>query len=113
MKICHVKEIVTTGNTQRRAFVNGCVRAAIGTVIDGNNRVGGVEVGIPTRYGAVFTCEDELGRLRVPIFRNLEKRRAVECDAGWIPSVFIPGACRDYHHYRNGRGVLVNGRAVL
>jgi len=41
MEICHVKEIVTGGDTERRAFVNGFVCAAIRAVIDGDNRVYG------------------------------------------------------------------------
>ena len=48
MKICCIQEIVTVGDAERSAFVNGAVNAAVRAVIDGDNSVRRIHRRVPT-----------------------------------------------------------------
>jgi len=61
MKICRIQEIVTVGDAQRCAFVNGAVHSAVCSVIHGDNSVRRIQRRVPTRDGAVFTYKNEKG----------------------------------------------------
>ena len=48
MEVCHIQEIVTIGDAQRCAFVNGAVNAAVCAVIHGDNSVRQIQRWVPT-----------------------------------------------------------------
>ena len=48
VKICHIQKIVTVGDAERCAFVNGAVNAAVCAVIDGDDRVRRIQRRVPT-----------------------------------------------------------------
>src|SRR5438093_7940456 len=61
MKIRRIQEIVTVGDAERCAFVNGVANAPVCSVIHGDNSVRRIQRRVPTRDGTVFTYKNENG----------------------------------------------------
>src|SRR5207237_10310708 len=69
IKVGHEKKIVTTGNAQRRAFINGAR-----TVVPNSNSLRAIQRGIPSRHHAVLIDETKPAWLGLSALGDFEKR---------------------------------------
>ena len=106
MEIRHKQKIVTIGDAERCAFINGVVRPHVVVMIDGDDGVCRVHHRVPAGDHPIFTGKNEPGWLRVSIFCHLEERRAVKDDPGGSPSVVMV-FCRNGNDQRQRCAILL------
>src|SRR4029079_10020430 len=97
MEICRIQEIVTVGDADRCAFINGAVHTIVRAVIDGYDGVRPIHRWVPTRDGTVFTDKNEKSGCRVSIFCHLEERGGVADLSSGIASSSVPRSGRNRH----------------
>ena len=97
MEICRIQEIVTVGDAERCAFVNGAVHTMVRAVIDGDDGVRRIHRRVPTRNGTVFTDKNEKSGCRVSIFCHLEERGVVADLSSGIAHSSVPRGGRNRH----------------
>ena len=90
MKICRIQEIVTVGDAEGCALVDGAVNTAVRAIIHSDDGVGLIQRRVPARNGAVFTHKDENRGRGSSILCDLEERGAVKHDSGRIATIPVP-----------------------
>ena len=107
MKICRIQEIVTVGDAEGCAFVDGAVNTMVRAVIDGYDGVRRIQRWVPAGNRPIFTDEDEPSWRRGPIFRHLEELRVVEHLSSGISYSSIPRGSGNLHYQRNRCTILM------
>ena len=74
VEVCRVQKIVTVGDAERRAFVNGAVNAWFVPLSTAMIAWVPIQRRVPAGDGTVFTDEDKASGRRVSIFCHLEER---------------------------------------
>src|SRR5438477_5048065 len=101
MEICHIQKIMTIGDAQRRAFINGALASQVCPVIDcdgdGMRLIIWIERRIPARDGTIFTDEDESGGCGISIKDDIEERSTVEYNPSRVSPVFVTRGRRNRH----------------